>query len=968
MNWFDRFRAFLFSHRFGRRDAILIAVLLPCLTLLCVLWRTGAFDARLDYAVSQGYQARYQDGYVYLLDSGHSTLTKAAPDGRIVYRLTPGVYIDGFRLGEDGSVVLNGSSFSGMVVVGERILRIDPYGRRQSTLAAFDYGEQFISKHALHGVTERGGVVHYVRCGGDELTVNRIELSDGGQSSASYAYPNAFNAVSDAAFDGERLYVLDRSGVLNRLEPDGSWKTVYDAGASGESGRVPYRLETGPDGAVYFTDVRSRTVQRVLPDGGGSETVIDGTDSVTAGVSQNGNGPEFALTAGDTLWFPGGELTTLRSPAGAMLLPVLAWLLAALCCPLGLVLLLRLLAVLLRRQRSALQQTTLATVCVGMVAVLVTGSILLGSFMDAYEEKINEELLLSAYSTAHQLRVDDVLGVNAAADYNSEAYRRICAAMDGVFDRSVPFNRNAYCNILRHDESGAYCIAYLDGTIGTYYPLDDFETEQVVEVYSTGAPVVSDAIVDVSGIYFGVKVPITDEARQCVGVVSVGTQVSVLRTLLRDMVMRVLTSVLILAILIWIIASEMIAYARNLNLRRQEMKERSDVLPAHTLRVLLVLIFAAYNLEAAFLPAYIVQQLDERANAELLGSLPYTVNIFIIGVTALFCAGLVRRAGVRRILFLSFVSAGVGNLLIFSVEGYPSVLAGMALIGVGVGLATNAIYAMLTYVRNAADQVWGLSVYNAAVMAGINLGMAGGSVLAVLLGRRAVFGICAGLWLLILLLSGRIVRQLSGTLSIPGGRTTDTMHGGFRTLFGNRIVPAFVLCIQNPYILFSSFAMYFVPIFCAERGYSETTVSLLLLCYAQISIFAGDSLTGIMQRRLGAGAMYTALGLNIAALLAFGATRSLAGLLAALLLLGLSASYGKPVQQKYFMNLPQVKAYGEDRAMGVYNFTENIGESAGPVVMAWVLSRTPVFPAVAGFCGIVALLGAFHAVSARFHR
>ncbi len=966
MGWFDRWKSYLFSRKLCKRDAILFAVLFPCLVLLCILWRAGTFDVRRDYTVSQGYQARYQDGYVYLLDSGHSTLTKAAPDGRIVYRIVPGIYIDGFQLGEDGSVVLNGSSFRGMVVVGEHILRYDPQGKQQAAIADIDYGEQYSSKHTLHGVTEQDGVVRYISCINNEIVVNRVELSSGAHSHVSYFYFNAFNAVSDAAFCGERLYVLDRSGKLSWIEPGGAWTTIYDAGAAGESERVPYRLTVASDGEVYFTDIRSRTVQHVLPEKGCSETVVDDTDSVTVGVSAGPDGTRFTLTAGSTVWFPGGELTTLRNTAGAMALPVLAWLLVVVCCPLALVLLLRLVVTRFLHQRTVLQQITLAAVSVGFAVTLITGAILLNSFMDAYEEIINEELLLSAYSTANLLRAEDVLDVNVAADYNGEAYRHICEAMNDVFDRDVAFNRNAYCNILRYDGSGkAYCIAYLDGTIGTYYPLDSIESAEVVEVYASGKPVISDAIVDISGIYFGVKVPISDAFQRCAGVVSVGTQVSVLRTLLKDMIWRVLSSVLILAILGWIIVSEIIAYVRNVGVYRRELQERSTVLPAHTLRILLVLIFAAYNLEAAFLPAYIVRQLEGSANAELLGSLPYTVNIFIIGITALFCAKLVQRMGIQRILLLSLAAAGAGNLLIFAVKGYLSILAGMALIGVGVGFATNVMYVLLSYVRDETDQVWGLSIYNAAVMAGINLGMVGGSVLAVLLSQRVVFGICAGLWLVLLLFSGRIIRQLSGTLALPDAKADTEVRGNLRTFLFNKVVPAYVICIQNPYIVFSSFAMYFVPIFCAEQGYNETSVSLLLLCYAEISIFVGDSLTGFMQRRLGAGAMYTALGLNIAALLIFGATRSLVGMLAALLLLGLSASFGKPVQQKYFMDLPQVKSYGEDRAMGVYNFTENIGESAGPVLIAWVLSRTPVFPAVAGFCGIVASLGAIYAVSAR---
>ncbi len=48
---------------------------------------------------------------------------------------------------------------------------------------------------------------------------------------------------------------------------------------------------------------------------------------------------------------------------------------------------------------------------------------------------------------------------------------------------------------------------------------------------------------------------------------------------------------------------------------------------------------------------------------------------------------------------------------------------------------------------------------------------------------------------------------------------------------------------------------------------------------------------------------------------------------------------------------------GEDRAMGVYTFSENVGGALGPVRMGWLMFRTPLFPSAEGFCGIAAWAG-----------
>ncbi len=966
LGWFVKLKNYVCTSRLTRRDLVLLVLLLPCLVLLYLAWSGGVFSARRTYPVSQGYQARQQDGWVYVLDSGHSTLTKASPEGRIAWRLSPGLYVDGFTLGEDGSVCLNASLFSGMTVAGERILRYDGDGNGPQVLLERDYGEA-LSKHALHGAGEQEGRVRFIECGEDKIVSHCVDLGDLSRSERVFAYPDAFNAVSDAAFFGEILYVLDRNGTLTRFSPEGEREEIYSVTGAGERGRVPYRLAVSDAGEVYFTDIRSRTVQRVLQEEGRSETAAADTDSVTADVRGAAGEEAFVLTAEGTVWLPRGTLTSFRSRTAPLLLLSLAIPLAVIAAVLALCLLARVYYVLIGAKTFQRKRAILATVAIGLATMALTGSILISGFRKTYTDKINEELIISSVSTANIIQARDVLSINEPADYGSEAYLRLSRAMENCFDRSVDFNRNTYCNILRWDgEGSAYAVAYLDGTIGTYYPLGDYETRETVTVYETKEPVVSDEFEDISGIYLGVKVPILDEAGNCVGVVSSGTQVVLLQALLRSMVFRALASILFFAIMVWFIVTEVIAYAMNRETYRRERQSRETKLPGHLLRLVLVLIFAAYNLQAAFLPGYIVHQMSpDTGNAALLASLPYTLNIFIFGVTAILCTWFMRRLGTVRLLVLSLAAALAGNLLIFLVPGYWSILAGMLLIGVGVGLVSNMMYVQLTYVKDNDDQVWGLSIYNAASMAGVNLGMVGGSILAVLLGQRAVFAAAALLWLLMLLLSVSLLRRMPRSGAVAGEAEKKKPGVSLRALFRDRLIPCFMICIQNPYIVFSSFAMYYLPIFCDARGYSETTSALMLLCYAELSILLGHTMVERSRRWMGNGAMYAAIGIDAAAMLVFALTENLAGMIVALVLMGLSASFGKPVQQLYYIHLPQVTRYGEDRAMGIYNFSENIGESLGPVIMGWLMFRTPLFPAVAGFCGVVALLGGAHALFVR---
>ena len=76
------------------------------------------------------------------------------------------------------------------------------------------------------------------------------------------------------------------------------------------------------------------------------------------------------------------------------------------------------------------------------------------------------------------------------------------------------------------------------------------------------------------------------------------------------------------------------------------------------------------------------------------------------------------------------------------------------------------------------------------------------------------------------------------------------------------------------------------------------------------------------------------LAISFGALIVFAVTQSFLGIVITLILLGVSNSFGKAIQQIYYTGKDEVKKYGEDNAMGIYNFAENIGESAGPMVFS----------------------------------
>jgi predicted MFS family arabinose efflux permease len=106
--------------------------------------------------------------------------------------------------------------------------------------------------------------------------------------------------------------------------------------------------------------------------------------------------------------------------------------------------------------------------------------------------------------------------------------------------------------------------------------------------------------------------------------------------------------------------------------------------------------------------------------------------------------------------------------------------------------------------------------------------------------------------------------------------------------------------------------------------------------------------------------MYAAVMLNVIALGWFALQQGLFAIVITLIIMGFSAAFGKPVQQDYYLDLDESKQLGEDQAMGIYNFTENIGESLGPIIIGRLMFATPLLPVMTGFLGIITGTNVLH--------
>lgn len=979
MSLSKKIKQFLFSAKLTKAD-IVIALLFAAV-LFCV-WK---FRMPLEEvfqtttAIDYGYEAKQGvDGNYYVVDDGHERLLCFDEDGKIKYEIKDPydsisdlAYIDDFSVTSD-AIYLSVTRWDQMSIAREAILKYDKKGNYVATLVDSDYSDLVSNKHRFYGITAtesaaEGDLVSFAKCLADEIVCGDWTIP----------YENAFNAVSDVTFYEDIMYVLDKDGTIRSfMDGQTTGTIIYSLDNETDADIVPYRLTVDTEGTLYFTDIKNEQVRCVNQVTQNSAVVYSDTSSLTVHVAADGS--LLLLDDENGLIVAGEDTTTtylnLQNNFKTMALRALWFALLIVLILSAVILLIRVIFHLSRKKFTKPQTVSLWVLgTVSIVAVMLCW-MLITSFAETYKEKIYEQVKSAAYMVANQINGTDIEQIEQTGGFDGASYRHLCEIMESSFSADVDFYEQIYCNILKLSEDGTegYAVAYLDQSIGSCFPIDALETEEIRHIYQTGESVQNQEVTDISGSYLSIKVPVYGDDGAVCGVVSVGVETYVITDTIRAVMTKILASIVIMLMLVWLVSIEAMSFATNHEIYRKNLESgEKDVLPGHLIRLLVFLVFMAYNMTATFLPVYLMKKTDilPQSMREMAGAWPITVNLFLIGVMSLFCANLVRKYGIRWIMSISALCSFAGNLCIFLFPHYATICVGLVLDGIGVGLVTNAVYVMITYIKDEVNRTWGLTIYNGACFSGINFGMILGSALAVSVGQHAVFCIVALTWIVMLFLAGHLGQQLEGLLAPPETVSADKKESsqseqkmktsGWKHIV-NKPVLSFIVLIQNPYIIFGSFVFYYVPIFCDNCGYNETICSILIMLYTEIAVLGGDKLTVYVSDAFRHKAMYIAMGLNIAALILFALTNQMAGLVTALILMGISSAFGKPVQQNYYLELDDVKEYGEDRAIGVYNFTENIGESLGPVVFGRMMTMPSFSLALEVFCGMITGVSALH--------
>ncbi len=134
------------------------------------------------------------------------------------------------------------------------------------------------------------------------------------------------------------------------------------------------------------------------------------------------------------------------------------------------------------------------------------------------------------------------------------------------------------------------------------------------------------------------------------------------------------------------------------------------------------------------------------------------------------------------------------------------------------------------------------------------------------------------------------------------------------------------------------FVIFFLTNVATEYGMPETYTGYSYLLNGLCIMALSNVLTNLFSKKgRKRGALVLAALIYGGAFVLVAIYQNLPALLAAIILLGLSDSFGLPLQTGHYTDLPEVKAFGYERAIGVYSLFENGAQAAGSFIFSYVL-------------------------------
>lgn len=386
-------------------------------------------------------------------------------------------------------------------------------------------------------------------------------------------------------------------------------------------------------------------------------------------------------------------------------------------------------------------------------------------------------------------------------------------------------------------------------------------------------------------------------------------------------------------------------------------------------RVPLFLFSFADELQKSWLPLYAKSLVGPNSmlSQEVVVGLPISVYMGTIAVATPFAARWADRYGARLMFLIGLFPAVVGYVLCAIAPDALLLVIGRGVTAFGYAIITIACQGYIAAIATSENRGRAMAMFVGVLMSATMCGTAIGGVLADRVGYRAVFWISVALALVAgFLARSMLISDLASDKSAP----QMSLLRGVRALMQNTRYVAMVLLAAIPSkILLTGFLFYMVPLYLAKLGSNEAEIGRVMLLYSLTIILFGSA-SGRIVDWLGRTGFMLAFGGVISALglIVLHDWQNIWSVVLMVLVMGLGHSVTKSPQIAYALEIAEAESVriGRTTVLGVLRTTERIGSVLGPMLAAFLVLQFGFQQAILVFgFGIVATSALFYLIIAR---
>jgi predicted MFS family arabinose efflux permease len=301
---------------------------------------------------------------------------------------------------------------------------------------------------------------------------------------------------------------------------------------------------------------------------------------------------------------------------------------------------------------------------------------------------------------------------------------------------------------------------------------------------------------------------------------------------------------------------------------------------------------------------------------------------------------LFEKAGPKRVCLASVVFIGIGNALCFAAPNTLYLAAAHIFTGFAGGSLLLVINTIIGNQQNIRDVNNGFAHFNASYLAGMNVGVVLGSILAQFFPYRIVYLFSTLLALVLIGIAVFFVRskRLKHIFNVDVHRKkeSDSLTG----FLVKPVVLTTLVFLVIPYVASLSFTSYFMPIYGIENGLRESNIGQLFLLNGLFAILFGTSLCGFTAKKVSIKLIIVlSLALNAGAIYLFSLNMSVSMLVIVIFILAVINIFSITNIQTYYATLYQNAGISSSKALGVYSAVENASMAVGPIVFSYIESE-----------------------------